>query len=123
MATQITKNTSFFYICKENYFQGILPADPESREKDGYKTVVQIARTYFSAGLYEPIVQYLSEGRYFVKLWSAYLILEYGNPTESLRNSCIEIIQNTVSQFSNELPPKQEEFFKAYLEGKSGVSV
>lgn len=117
MAAQI-KNTSFFYTCKENYFLGILPADPNSRDKDGYKALVKIAKTYFSAGLYEPIVQYLTEGRYHLQLWSAYLTLEYGNPSNELKASCIEIIQKTVTQFANEFPDQQEEFFQQYLQRK-----
>ena len=117
MAAQI-KNTSFFYTCKENYFLGILPADPESQNKEGYKALVKIAKVYFSAGLYEPIVQYLTEGRYHLQLWSAYLTLEYGNPGSELKASCIEIIQQTVKQFANELPERQEEFFQQYLQQK-----
>ncbi|MBC8052649.1 MAG: hypothetical protein H7Y13_06260 [Sphingobacteriaceae bacterium] len=115
MAVQI-KNTSFLYTCKENYFLGILPADPRSRDKEGYKALVKIARTYFSAGLYEPIAQYLTEGRYFLKLWSAYLTLEYGKPDSELTETCITVIKNTVSKYSDELPPEQEQFFREYLE-------
>lgn len=118
MPVQITKNTSFFYTCKENYFLGILPADPQSLEKDGYKTVVQIAKTYFSADLYEPIVQYLTEGRYYLKLWSAYLTLEYGNPNDDLKTTCIEIIRNTANQFSTELPAEHATFFNNYIQEK-----
>jgi hypothetical protein len=98
MENQLTKNTSFFYTCKENYFLGILPTDPASREKEGYRAVVQIAKTYFSAGLYEPVAEYLTEGRYRLKLWSAYLILEYGNPDEQLKISCMEIVQSFTSE-------------------------
>lgn len=114
MPVQITKNTSFFYTCKENYFLGILPADPQSTEKEGYQTLVGLAKTYFSAGLYEPIVQYLTEGRYYMKLWSAYLTLEYGNPDDDLKASCMTIIQSTMQQ----LPVEQEEFFNNYLNKK-----
>lgn len=124
MEKRITKNTSFFYTCKENYFLGILPADPESREKDGYKTLVQLAKTYFSAGLTEPISQYLTEGRYYMKMWSAYLTLEYGNPDEKLRSMCLEIIQKAVNQINAEMPGQQGQFFENYLKTKSdSVSV
>ncbi|MFD2160873.1 hypothetical protein ACFSJU_00570 [Paradesertivirga mongoliensis] len=115
MAAQF-KNSSFFYTCKENYFLSILPADPQSRNKDGYKALVKIARTYFSADLYEPIAQYLTEGRYLVKLWSAYLTLEYGSPDSELRESCIEAIESTLSKSAHELSAEQNEFFQAYLQ-------
>ncbi len=118
METQVTKNSSFFYACKENYFLGILPADPQSKDKDGYQALVSIAKVYFSLGLYEPIVQYLNEGRYYVKIWSAYLILEYGNPGEDLKASCIETIQSTITQFQNELSAQQKDFFNTYIEEK-----
>jgi hypothetical protein len=117
MEAQVTKNSSFFYACKENYFSGILPADPQSREKDGYKALVNIAKVYFSLGLYEPIVQYLTEGRYYMKIWSAYLVIEYGNPGEDLKASCIEIIQNIITQ-QNELSVQQKDFFSAYIQEK-----
>ena len=86
------KNTSFFYTCKENYFLNIYPTDPQSEEKQGYKTLVEIAKTYFAAGLYEPIVQYLGEKRYMMQIWSAYLTLKYGDPGEELKADCLEIL-------------------------------
>lgn len=121
MAVQI-KNTSFFYTCKENYFLGILPADPQSKSTEGYKTLVKIAKIYFSADLYEPITQYLTEGRYFIKLWSAYLTLEYGKASDDLKQACIKTIENTVRQFSAELPAGLIGFFEQYLRQKSRSS-
>ncbi|HEY0055819.1 MAG TPA: hypothetical protein VGB63_10715 [Pedobacter sp.] len=118
MEAQVTKNSSFFYACKENYFLGILPADPKSKDKAGYQALVNIAKVYFSLGLYEPIVQYLNEGRYYMKIWSAYLILEYGNPGEDLKASCLETIKGTITQFQKELSAQQIDFFTAYLKEK-----
>ncbi len=116
MAVQVLKNTSFFYACKENYFSGIFPADPQSKNKEGYKTLVNLAKTYFSAGLYDPIVQYLSEGRYLMPLWSAYLTLEYGDPGNELKADCIKIIQTALEPSTTELSEQQESFFRSYLE-------
>ena len=111
----VSKNTSFFYTCKENYFLGIVPADPESKNKDGYKILVNMAKVYFSAGLYEPIAQYLSEGRYLLQLWSAYLTLEYGEPDEKLRRHCVKIITKIIKRPFSELSEQQIAFFEKYL--------
>ncbi|WP_256013806.1 hypothetical protein [Desertivirga xinjiangensis] len=87
------KNTSFLFACKENYFAGILPADIKGKEAEGYKTVVQIAKSYFEANMYDQLAEYISESRYLIRLWSAYLILEYGRPEPDLRARCLEIIK------------------------------
>ena len=92
MVVESVKNTSFFYTCKENYYLGILPTNPQSQEMQGYKVLVSIAQTYFEAGLYEPILQYLSEKRYQMQIWAAYLTLNYGEPEEELRADCLQIL-------------------------------
>ena len=87
------KNASFLFACKENYFYGILPADIQRKEAEGYKTVVQIAKSYFEANRYDQLVDYISESRYQIRLWAAYLILEYGRPEDELKLKCKGIIE------------------------------
>ena len=112
------KNSSFFYTCKENFFSGINPANPESQEKDGYLAAVNIAKVYFSADLYEPLIQYLHEGRYLIDLWSAYLILQYGEPDISIKISCIQKIENVLNSPEHALSQQQQEFLKTFLSTK-----
>ena len=35
---------------------------------------------------------YLQEGQYFIQLWTAHLILEYGKPSDKLKSECLEVI-------------------------------
>lgn len=115
MEIQAPKNESFFYTGKENYFLGILPSDPDSHEKDGYLKMVNIAKTYFSAGLYDPIVEYLNEGRYHIRIWAAVLTLEYGEPDAKLRKKCIKSIKKILDSSALQLSVQQYEFFRAYI--------
>ena len=91
------KNTSFLFTCKENYFLGILPADKDSLEKPGYKALIQIAKTHFDAGLYDSFLAYFKESRYLIQLWAAHLILEYGKPADEIKEQCLDIISQYIS--------------------------
>ncbi len=91
---QIEKNASYLFYCKENYVKGIRPADVNSKSKDGYKKLVEIAKLYIESNLLDRFAGYLMEGHYFVQLWTAHLILEYGQPEEKLKQLCLDEITN-----------------------------
>jgi len=38
----------YLFACKDNYYAGIRPADNDSRNKEGYKVLIQIAQSFFS---------------------------------------------------------------------------
>jgi hypothetical protein len=86
-------NASFIIICKQNYFDQIRPADLESKQKPGYKKLVEIAQEYFSNNEYEAFADYFQEGQYFIELWAAHLMLEYGNPGPKLTSYALEVIK------------------------------
>ncbi len=91
---QIEKNASYLFYCKDNYIKGIRPADIECKNKNGYIKLVEIAKLYFDNNLMDRFSGYLMEGHYFVQLWTAHLILEYGKPDAKLKQLCLDEINN-----------------------------
>ena len=87
------ERTSYIVQCKQNYFAGIYPADKNAKEKAGYKILIEIAQSYFDKNLYNDFALYFMEGQYLIELWTAHLILEYGQPKEALKRRCIEAIE------------------------------
>jgi hypothetical protein len=90
---EIEKNASFLFHCRENYFAGIRPCDLNVRSTHGYKNLVEIARLYFANNLIDSFAGHLENGHYFIQLWAAHLIIEYGHPDTELKNLCLEEIK------------------------------
>ena len=84
---------SFIIQCRTNYLSGIRPAHQQSKNTEGYKALVQIAQSYFDANKYDDFVGNFMEERYFINLWAAHLMLEFGQPNESQKEHCLEIIR------------------------------
>jgi hypothetical protein len=108
------KNTSFLFACKESYYSGAIFGTKEAEQSDGYRRIVEIAETYFSAGMYDAIVQYLSEKRYMVQIWSAHIILQYGSPQADLKCKCISIITDFLES-EDMATDEQKIYFKQLL--------
>ena len=83
----------YLFTCKSNYLSGIRPADKNSKNAQGYKTLVQIAKTYFANNRYKEFAGFFMEAQYLVNLWTAHLILEFGAPDDNLIDTCIDIIK------------------------------
>ncbi|WP_207425594.1 hypothetical protein [Pedobacter sp. SYSU D00535] len=94
------KNSSFLFLCKENFCFGIYPNCETSRETDGYKAIVQLARSFFDAGLLNEFAEYLEEGPYLSQLWAATLILDYGQPSEDLKQQCLQLIEKNELKYA-----------------------
>ena len=84
---------SFIVQCRTNYFLGIRPANQQSMNTDGYKALVKIAKRYFDADRHDDFAGNFMEGQYFIDLWAAHLMLEYGQPNERQKEQCLEIIR------------------------------
>jgi hypothetical protein len=84
---------AFIIQCRTNYFSGIRPAHQQSKNTDGYNALVQIAKDYFDADRYDDFSGNFMEGQYFINLWAAHLTFEYGQPNESQKEQCLEIIK------------------------------
>ncbi|MBL7738790.1 MAG: hypothetical protein JNK14_06185 [Chitinophagaceae bacterium] len=88
------KSDSFIVQCRINYFLGIRPANQQSKETEGYKELVRIAKNYFDSDSYEDFAENFMEGQYFIPLWAAHLLLEYGKTDEKLKEECLRIISD-----------------------------
>lgn len=88
---------SFLLQCKQNYIEGITPSNSLSYEKKGYKKLVEISKKYFETNQYRHFAGYFLEGQYFISLWAAHMLIEYGHPDNDLYLIAINIIK----EFSN----------------------
>lgn len=88
---------SFLAICKQNYLEGITPSNRLSRETEGYKKIVAIAKDFFEKGKYNDFAGYLMEGQYLISLWAAHMLVEYGGPGDEFKAAAIE----TIKDYSN----------------------
>jgi len=84
---------SYIIQYKLNYFSGINPAGENARETEGYQKLVRFAKSYFDTNKYDDFAAFLQEGQYFINLWTAHLILQYGQPNETLKQMCLKIIR------------------------------
>ncbi len=83
---------TFLFQCKQNYLDKITPSNSMSHLKDGYTKLVSIANEYFENDRYEAFAGFLQEGQYFIALWAAHLLLEYGKPSIDLMRTAMKII-------------------------------
>lgn len=117
---EIRKNSSYLFYCKEYCFLGIRPSDIESRKSTEYLNLVKIAKLYFDNNLQNEFSGYLMEYQYIVQLWTAHLILEYGNPDSKLKENCVKEIENyTDNTLAPELTIQEKKWLENYqLENK-----
>jgi len=85
--------TRYLSQCKENYYNGIRPSNKRSYQEVGYEALVEIAKDYFMKGEIEKFAKFFQEYQYSVNLWTAHLIIEYGNPNKKIKGDAFEIIK------------------------------
>ena len=83
----------FLMLCKQNYLNEITPATNTRRDKLGYRNLVDIAKEYFRKNEYNEFAGFFQEGQYFISLWAAHLLLEYGEPSKELSAKALNIIE------------------------------
>lgn len=105
---EIESKATYLFTCKDNYAKSIRPANPETKNTDGYKLLVDIAKTYFLSGQTERFSDNFQESQYLVNLWTAHLIIEYGLADKSLTNKCLTIIKDYSTTPLNETLAKEE---------------
>jgi hypothetical protein len=114
---QIRNNSSYLFYCKQYYFLKINPADSKSRNSKEYKTLVEIAKLYFENNMQSDFASYLMEYQYIVQLWTAHLILEYGNPDKELKTACLDEIKNySETPLDKELASQEKIWLNNYYE-------
>jgi hypothetical protein len=89
---------SFIIQCRANYILGIRPAHQQSKDTEGYTALVQIAKSYFDANRYDDFAGNFMEGQYFIDLWAAHLMLEYGQPNERQKETVLGNYQKIYRQ-------------------------
>ncbi len=91
------KGDSFLLRCKKNYFKDITPANPSLYNDEDYLKVVDIGLQYLNAGEIEEFSLFLQESQYFVSLWSAHIIIQFGTPNSKMEEACIQ----TIMEYAN----------------------
>lgn len=85
--------TDYLFQCRRNYNSGIRPSNHYNFENEGYKRLVEIAQEYFKNGKKYEFLRFFEEYQYSVNLWTAHLVLEYGEPNEKEESRALEIIK------------------------------
>jgi hypothetical protein len=105
----------FLIQCKQNYFDEIIPGDQTAKPSKGYLILKGLAESYFAESNYEEFEQFFMEGQYLVQLWAAHLVLEYGDPTEELKNRSLEeIAKYSTSPLSTRIADLEANWLKCY---------
>jgi hypothetical protein len=110
---------SYLLQCRQNYFDNITPSNISSREKEGYKKIVAIAKDYFNRGDYKEFSGFFREGQYFIALWAAHMIIEYGSPSNDLRIEAIDVIKK---YSDNPLAPEVAEEEREWIRNNRSIA-
>jgi hypothetical protein len=102
------QSDSFLIQCRQNTFDNIYPADESVKSTDGYKTLKDISENYFKNNKQDEFANYLMEGQYFVQLWAAHMLLEYGSPSKYLTTKCLDEIKKYSNSTLNSEVAAQE---------------
>jgi hypothetical protein len=106
---------SFITQCKVNFFNKITPANKTLWDTEGYKSIVAISKSYFKAGKKDEFMKYFQDGQYFIQLWAAHLLIEFGNPSEIEMMSALRIIINyTENPLAPEVAIQEKNWLNEY---------
>lgn len=83
----------YLFQCKANYFDNIRPSNEKTFENESVNKLVNIAKYYFENDKKEEFLKFFAEYQYCVNLWTAHLVLEYGNPNKEEKERALKIIE------------------------------
>ncbi len=83
----------FIEQAKANFFNDIRPANPHTKNAQGYKDAVSITKSFFERHDTEVLEGFLQRSQYFLQLWAAHMIVEHGQPEEALKTKAINVIK------------------------------
>lgn len=110
------ETASYIIQCRTNWFLGIRPYDNNVKGGKEYQALIKIAQTYFNNNQYEEFSGYFMEGQYLVPLWTAHLILEYGQPSADLKERCLKIITDyTDNPLAPEVANEERKWLDNYM--------
>lgn len=111
-----TIGTKYLFQCKKNYHNGIRPSCKENYQEEGYETLIEIAKEYFRRGKIDSFSNFFREYQYCVDLWTAHLIVEYGNPDKKLKKEALEMIKlYSVTPLNKDLAREEKQWLDIYL--------
>ena len=99
----MTLGDQYIIQCRYNTLNRITPSNSEKYNTIEYKSLIEIGRKYIEERGVSEFSNYFQGDQYFVELWTAHIIFEYGDPGPSLKSECIEIIKK---YSDNPLSPK-----------------
>lgn len=82
----------FLFLCKQNYFEKITPANTLSYDMKSGKELIGIAKRYFESRQYKEFTSFFQEGQYFIALWAAHLLLDFGYPPKEYVSLALGVI-------------------------------
>src|SRR5688572_22862385 len=91
LVQQLKDNDSYISCCMKYTREGVFPVALFA-EPDRCREIVAIAKRYVNDDV-EKFALNMEEPHYFIPLWTAHLILEFGGPEASLRARCLEEIR------------------------------
>jgi hypothetical protein len=105
---------SYKYVlqCRHNTLNDITPADVTKYNTVGYKAIIEIGKQYIQEKGLKEFSSNFQGNQYFVELWTAHIIFEYGNPNSDLKIKCVKIIRE---YSDNPLSPKVSKEEKEWL--------
>ncbi|HEY4198582.1 MAG TPA: hypothetical protein VGM63_23740, partial [Mucilaginibacter sp.] len=99
--------------CRFNTLNGITPSNTERYNTEEFKIIIAIGKKNIEErGLIE-FSSHFQGDQYFVELWTAHIIFEYGNPEPDLKSQCIKIITKySKSSLSPAVALEEQEWLK-----------
>ena len=114
----------FLLLCKDSFMQGMSPLSSYKSNTKEYLALVEIAKKYFIHNKYEEFSYFFQEGQFFIQLWAAHLILDFGNPYPDLTRRCLTIIKRySNNPLAVNAALEETEWLNKNKEGKKKISI
>lgn len=111
------KLDDFINECKGNYFKNITPGNKSLVQNESYQRLVNIAIDFFTNNKIEEFTQLFFEGKYYIELWAAHFILEYGKPDNKTEAKAIEIVKKySQSPLSIQVADEEKDWIKEHIQ-------
>ncbi|RDC58441.1 hypothetical protein DU508_00080 [Pedobacter chinensis] len=89
----MTLGEKYILQCRQNTLDGITPSNPGKYKMKEYKDLISIGKSYIDEKSLTEFADFFQGDQYFIELWTAHIIIEYGKPDIKLKEQCIEIIK------------------------------
>jgi hypothetical protein len=111
--------TRYLFQCKINYHNNINPSKEDIYDEDGYQALIKIGKEFIEEKGVNNFSGFFREYQYCVNLWTAHLIIEYGNPDKKLLEESLEIIERySETPINEELAKEEKKWLINYLSSK-----